>query len=288
MGNKLDDKWVLQTYGYDAVQQYHLLYSISGHPVEQTKRIVLVEGNDDKYFYRQFTLTDVPIFFITQGCDNMDILIQLLHKDKTPFLAIQDSDFYRLDGNKRNVPDLFYTDKHDWEMTAMANFRVFISFMTKLGLTYSEMKKILIDSLNDLEFLSYYKWFNVRWRCFNDFSNINTVISAASSADLGDYSYITKLITNSWHGKKKKDIQQAVLKAYILNHKTSGIEFYLITGHHLLDRFVYYLSLKGISISSRRISKELMQSVDLNDLKKTVLYKDIKRWESKNIKVFED
>lgn len=288
MENKLDDKWVLKTYGYNAVQLYQTLYSISGHPVEQTKRIVLVEGFDDKTFYRQFTLPDVPLFFITQGCDNMDILVQLLHKDKTPVLAIQDSDFYRLDGNKRKYPDVFYTDKHDWEMTAMANFRVFISFMLNLGLNYNEMKKILVDSLNDLEYLSYYKWYNVRWRCFNDFGNINMVVSTASTAELGDYSYLTNLIPNYWRGNRKKDIQQAVLKQYIQDHKTSGIEFYLVTGHHLLDRIAYYLAIKGINISSKNISKKLMQSVDLKELKKTALYKDIKRWESTNIKVFKD
>lgn len=288
MANKQDDKWILRTYGYDVDQLYHTLYSISGHPVSKSRRVLLVEGNDDKNFYKQFTIPGVPIFFITKGCENMNNLINLLHKDQTPVLAIQDSDFYRLDGNKKKTADMFYTDKHDWEMTAMANFRVFINFMTSLGVSFKDMKKIICDSFSDLEYLSYYKWYNVRNRCLNDFGNINIAVQTATTSELSNYTFLTSLIPATWRGSRKVDIHQALLKVYIQDHKIDGIEFNLITGHHLLDRFLYYLSKMGVKISSQAISKRLMQSVNLDEFKKTTLYKDIKKWEIKNINVFTD
>lgn len=286
MVNRQPDKWVLKTYGEDVTQLYHTLYSVSGHPVEQTRRIVLVEGTDDKKFYGQFAKVGVPIFFATHGCDNMNALVDLLHRDKTPFLAIQDSDFYRLDGVKKKMQDLYYTDKHDWEMTALGDFRTLISFMSKFCIHYRAAKKVLVDSFKDLEYLSYYKWYNVRNKCRNDFEAINASVLTASSAELGDYSYLTKLIPDYWRGSRKVVIQQAVLRNYILTYKTKGIEFQLVTGHHLLDRFIFYLTTMGRIYSSKSISKELMKSVTIDEFKKTNLYKEIKQWEAKNIAVF--
>ena len=54
MAGRQNDKWVLKTYGYDVAQLYQTLYSISGHPIEQKRRLLLVEGPDDKKFYEQF------------------------------------------------------------------------------------------------------------------------------------------------------------------------------------------------------------------------------------------
>ena len=288
MAGRQNDKWVLKTYGYDVAQLYQTLYSISGHPIEQKRRLLLVEGPDDKKFYEQYVITGVPIFFSTQGCENMNALVDLLHKDNTPFLAIQDSDFYYLDGNKQKKKDLFYTDKHDWEMTALANYRVFITFMSKYGLKYKDVKRILVDSLKDLEYLSYYKWYNVRYSCNNDFVNINAAIQIASTNDLGDYAYLTSLIPGGWRKRRLITIQKAVLPNYILSQKLNGIEYQLITGHHLLDRFLFYLAAMGIRMTSRGISRDLIKSVYDDEFKKTNLYKQIKRWEANHIKVFKD
>lgn len=288
MADRQNDKWVLKTYGYDVAQLYQTLYSISGHPIEQRRRLLLVEGPDDKKFYEQYVITGVPIFFSTQGCENMNALVDLLHKDNTPFLAIQDSDFYNLDRNKQEKKDLFFTDKHDWEMTALANFRVFITFMSKYGLKYIDIRRILIDSLKDLEYLSYFKWYNVRYSCNNDFVNINNAVQTASTNELGDYTYLTSLIPGGWRRRRLITIQKAVLRDYILSQKSNRIEFHLITGHHLLDRFLFYFASMGIRITSRTISKDLMKSVGLDEFKKTNLYKQIKGWEVNHIKVFID
>jgi hypothetical protein len=41
-------------------------------------------------------------------------------------------------------------------------------------------------------------------------------------------------------------------------------------------------------MTSRSISRDLMKSVDVDEFKKTILYKQIKGWEANHIKVFID
>src|SRR5437879_2020661 len=77
----------------------------------------LVEGGDDKEFYRRFIDTQQCKLLVAFGWQNAIGAIAILEKSAFPgVLAIIDADFGHLDAEGPNSENVLWTDVHDLEM----------------------------------------------------------------------------------------------------------------------------------------------------------------------------
>ncbi len=84
----------------------------------KNKRIMLVEGADDKKFYG-FFIDDANIEInVLDSCYYMPDILSLSNADsalKDKVIGIKDADFDHITGKTYAMNNLFMTDTHDWE-----------------------------------------------------------------------------------------------------------------------------------------------------------------------------
>lgn len=88
------------------------------------KRIVLVEGADDRKFYKRFVSDSHVVINVLEGCFYMLDIIALSNRYsalKDKIIGIKDADFDHITGKQYGLDNLFTTDSHDWETMVMTN-----------------------------------------------------------------------------------------------------------------------------------------------------------------------
>ena len=83
--------------------------------------MILVEGEDDENFYRNYADDSNVYVYAMMGCDWMQPTLQALNpRYKNKLAAIKDADFDRLNKNLPSLSNLFLTDEHDHEMMCVS------------------------------------------------------------------------------------------------------------------------------------------------------------------------
>lgn len=88
------------------------------------KRMVLVEGADDRKFYARFVSDKHVVINVLEGCFYMPDIIILSNQSMAltnRVIGIKDADFDNIIGNHHVLNNLFTTDTHDWETMVMTN-----------------------------------------------------------------------------------------------------------------------------------------------------------------------
>ena len=155
---------------------YHIstLRQMRNHPSSENKLFVVVEGFDDDIFYRRFFDTSRTKFYYTSNCDIVVNVITRLNSEilfEKHIIGIKDSDYdYFLGIHYDDIPNLFVTDFHDHEMTALCeefDNALFAEFETDLFDNFSE--SVALDIRN----LSIIRWYNEKKRIREGLRGIN-------------------------------------------------------------------------------------------------------------------
>lgn len=86
------------------------------------KRMLLVEGADDRKFYAHFVSNSHVLIDVLDGCFLMPDILNLSNQStvlKNKVVGIKDADFDHIIGKKSELDNLFVTDTHDWETMVM-------------------------------------------------------------------------------------------------------------------------------------------------------------------------
>lgn len=249
------------------------------------KRILLVEGLDDRKFYAHFVSHNHVVMNVLEGCYYMPQILTMtesLETLKDKVIGIKDADFDHIIGTKSTVSNLFVTDTHDWEtmvMTEECENNVAIEALDR------QETGLFIQVMNDLIDYSYVKLYNAVEVCgknldgirFKGFT-ISTVYDGTnpcrkdvSLRELKNYGNNTSL----GHFPTESDIDNLKLQFPSTNL------YQLSCGHDVIHGVVCKLThLKGCSpkIGYDAIEMLLRNSCTMDFFKTTQLYQTVANW----------
>ena len=88
------------------------------------KQIALVEGADDRKFYKRFVSDSYVVINVLESCFYMPDILTMSNQSTTlkdRVIGIKDADFDHITGKQYGLDNLFTTDTHDWETMVMTN-----------------------------------------------------------------------------------------------------------------------------------------------------------------------
>ena len=249
------------------------------------KRMVLVEGADDRKFYTRFVSDRHIVINVLEGCFYMpDILTLSSHSTalKDRVIGIKDADFDHITGKQHRLDNMFTTDTHDWETMVMTNEcenNVAIEALdrTEKGLFEQVMK--------DLTDYSYIKLYNTVEVCgkgldgilFKGFS-LSNIYDGSSPCRIDVTLNAVKGHGNNarlTHFPKEEDIAQ-------IKHTFQGLDYRQLTcGHDIIHGVVCRLShLRGCSstIGYSDIEMLFRSSCTKDFFRMTNLYRQVESW----------
>lgn len=273
----------IQHYLNDIVQFYR-------HPENYAKVLVLVEGSKDEYLYKNFFDDSTTFIKAVEGSRNLEQLDKILLRDHTEIkcIIIEDSDFNNLDHYKTPIDgNTFYTEGHDLEMSCLMSTECASKFCSDIKTNIH----LLSSVFEDLLLLSYYRWYNEKYGCHNDFSEVNEDIPCLTPEEIKDYSVLsTKVQTNdtrddSGHLLRAIEIKEAVLNNFISDNASAKENSYnLCNGHDFLRRIIYYIQLGNFCniTTERRLFDTIKDNYSLANFLSTSLATNIGQWEEIN------
>lgn len=255
------------------------------HPANYGKLLILVEGARDEYFYKQYFDGKYTFVKQTEGSKNMEDIdkILLTKYKEIKCIIIEDSDFNNLDHFKAPIDsNTFYTDAHDLEMSCLLSERCKISFFKHLGLDINTELVIF----EDLQLLSYCRWYNEMNGCHNDFTKISENISSYSSEEMKNftsiYSSVMKHDVKDSKGRhlNTQPIEEKTLNNFISDREVKGkMQYDLHNGHDFLGRIIHYMKGKdGEEIKENTLFGILKDCYTSDDFKSSNLVKKLNEW----------
>lgn len=249
-------------------------------PGVANKVLVLVEGKDDRTFYFKFFNQSTAEIKYCNGCRKVTLIHQHLQRNaKFKNIAIKDSDFERLNGNPPSSHNLFYADGHDYEMMCLKNANTRKKLFDNLATPYDE--NLIEEIFSDLNYLSYFKWYNYTHHCNYNFKTFKVIDK--SFEDLSLFSRIHAQILP--FSPKCQQINEEDLELFIVSRKECDI-YELTNGHDFINRLCHYLKEKQIIGSNESNEKSIKNTLhpcyDIIEFAKSDLYHNINVWESKN------
>ena len=240
------------------------------------KVLILVEGKDDRLFYYKFFNHNTTEIVDCKGCKKVVEVYKILQRD-AGFLhiTIKDSDFDRLNGNSRLGNNFFYADCHDYEMMCLKNKSTVESLFENLGIPYLE--SMITQVFSDLEYLSYFKWYN-----FTNHYNYNFrafSVTDKSSDDLCRFSHIHTCILPA--SPQCRPINETELKQFICS-KGGCDPFELTNGHDFIKRLCFYIKStyrEWINLNEEKLKSTLHPCYTKDDFAESDLCHDIQIWE---------
>ena len=234
--------------------------------VNDGKIVLVVEGPDDKEVYEGFTNSTSVCIYVDCNCEKHFVILNALNErygDR--LLAIKDADFDRLDGNCHPFFNLVLTDTHDMEgMIVEAS----LSSLQEEDAERCQNIK-LADIYSELEDISYLKWFNHWNHCGINFSE--------TALDLNVESYFNACISAT---NQTVSVDLSDVHAFKLAHQ--GVDKKeLCNGHDIFERiYVRAHSAKVSNFAKKPFFRRLRRAYSYEEFLKTLLYKDIKAWET--------
>ncbi|WP_444350981.1 hypothetical protein [Phocaeicola plebeius] len=257
----------------DIINEIRLQWNTSTY---HHKVLIMVEGKDDQTFYFKFFEPYQSELKTCKGCKKLkDIYNKIKSSLSIECIAIKDSDFDRLN----NVPPIddgfFYTDCHDYEMMCLADELVKKELFDNLAIMYDA--DLIETTLNDLRYLSYFKWYNYTYKAYYEMKAIK--VENESVENLRNYSYLHNIAHVS---SSKSIIDEESLNQFIAS-KTPPPSYEITNGHDFIKRLCYRLKTKEgqHNINENQIRLVLHPCFRKENFQQTKLYKDIKNWERK-------
>lgn len=249
------------------------------------KRMALVEGADDRKFYKRFVSDSHIVINVLEGCFYMPDILSLSNQSvalKDKVIGIKDADFDHITGKQYGLDNLFTTDTHDWEtmvMTSECEKNVAIEALDrKEDCLFEQVMKDLTD-------YSYLKLYNTVEVCgkgldgilFKGFT-LSNIYDGSAPCSIDVALNAVKSHGNNArlaHFPKKEDIAN-------IKQSFSGLDFkQLSCGHDVIHGVVCRLThLRGCSPTIGYSDIEMLfRTSCTNDFFKTTnLYRQVEAW----------
>jgi hypothetical protein len=240
--------------------------------IKKTSVFILVEGIDDTRIYPKFFLTENVLFRSVGGKGNLRNAMQTLAALTTQVIAIRDADFAHLRGNKPEFDAIFFTDKHDIEMTMLSLQEVLINAFAEFRLQDRAIE-LLEAAMREAEYISYIRWVDADIHYGLDF-NFGIAFFIKSGKTKQDLLYTL----NSRSKEKTKEITEADVESFVECHRT--VDYYnLCNGHDIFGFLSLYI---GNETSQKEIAKIFRSSFHWRHFSQTNLYNSLKEWQMKH------
>lgn len=246
------------------------------------KIIVVVEGDDDKKLFSKFFKDETSYIHPIGGCTQFTIILDQLNEHyESKFFVLKDADFDHLNNVSYSYSNLFLTDMHDAE-TMMINKDTVKNICCEF---FSPMppSELIEKIFNDLEALSYLKWYNSA----NNF-RLNFKIIKLTDIYFGDnpteFRNILQKLYSNVVNSHKGIITIDKIQVFYTSHQDHNIEpRLLINGHDLCEAIIIVLKKLGVTdnIKKEEIPRCLRCSYNLGHFKLTKLFKEIHDWSMK-------
>jgi hypothetical protein len=240
--------------------------------VKKISVFILVEGIDDTRIYPKFFSTENVLFRSVGGKGNLKNMMRTLAALTTQVIAIRDADFAHLRGNEPEFDAIFFTDKHDIEMTMLSLQEVLANALTEFRLQ-DKAAELLEAAMREAEYVSYIRWADADFHCGLDF-NFGIAFFIKSGKTKQDLLYTL----NSRLKEKIKEITEADVENFVECHRT--VDYYnLCNGHDVLGFLALYI---GNETSQKEIAKIFRSSFHWRHFSQTNLYNSLKAWQTKH------
>lgn len=264
---------------------------VARHPQSKNNVFVLVEGEDDIKLYGKFLNDFCKIEPIPGGILRLETSLQTIpnHVRKINLIGIRDADFMHIESKNAAFANLFLTDTHDTETMMMASDETFKNilheFLPKTTISTSQLRQQILKCV---EFLGYLRW-------YNNINDLELNFKGIGLDKLIDYTsftinetHLVKDVLNRSPNAKVKDETQILNEVNILTQTFQNL-FQICNGHDVVKVFAAFLtnSNKGSGVSDTRIASQLRTAYNLDNFKKTNLYKKLTDYAlNEGIKIF--
>jgi hypothetical protein len=241
---------------------------------------VLVEGPDDCRLYPKFFNEEKTcVEFVGGGKGQVLIALKFLNEKTKRILSICDADFRHLEQDYPAIPNLFFTDCHDIEMTMLNDSQTLTNVLTESRLQ-SKAADILQNAMNGAVLVGYTRWYNesgVAGLNFKESPIIPYFNIVTSAFDLT--LFLNEL--NRRSPNRKVDIID--IDKFKIKNKTSDF-FNLCNGHDVIALIVAIIKIDKHykNLSTKNFCSVLRASFTLNSFKETKLYANIATWQTSN------
>lgn len=240
----------------------------------EDKILIIVEGVFDKVY--GFLFNNEKVFIKPNNtCGGLKNFLDELNKEYKDFLIIiKDADFDHLNKvSYEQYNNLFLTDTHDIETMMLSDPNI----EQRLSEKFLSRKEegFIQECMEQLEFLSYLKWYNVKnhLKLIVKQIKIGNVYDGYHPVSLDDCR--KELYKNDKNFKLCPDIIDKV-QAFIALNKTDD-KWNLTNGHDLCKALNIYFNKHGNTKES--VSDYLSHGYAMADFEKTKLYSSIRKWE---------
>ena len=236
--------------------------------VNKGKTVVVVEGSDDEEVYGKVMDPNAVCIYPDCNCNKHFVILDALNdRYSNRLLAIKDADFDRLDGIRHPYPNLVLTDTHDMEGMIVEEC------LSALEDEDAERcQSISLDEIfNELEDISYLKWFNHVNHHGINFRKVTidldlTVYFGACMAKTGKAVGVT--LDDLY---RFKEVHPEVSKRELSN------------GHDILERiYVRAHDFKVGNYPKKPFFRRLRRAYPKDAFMNTELFRAIRTWESEN------
>ncbi len=265
------------------------------HPHSQNKIFIFVEGEDDvRLFQKFFDLNKCKVEYIPGGKNKLESHVKDLLKERKNKLivAIRDADFLRITNPNYQNENIILTDCHDIEMTSINQKEPFKSLLCEYAETlYAETlkesefdmtKQTLLEIIRPISLL----------RLANSQEKIGLRFKNVKFQKLLDFDKKEVNITNYVQIvlKQSKNItltyEELVQKIEDLENQDFDL-YQLTNGHDMANVLSAFFNKKHKNgrkkdLSNSRIEKDLRLCFHIECFKKTQMYQELKKWETKN------
>ena len=249
------------------------------------KRIALVEGADDRKFYKRFVSDNHIVINVLEGCFYMPDILTMSNQTTTlkdRVIGIKDADFDHITGKQYGLDNLFTTDTHDWETMVMNS-----ECEKNVAIEALDRKEdcLFEQVMEDLTDFSYLKLYNTVEVCgkgldgilFNGFT-LSKIYDGSAPCSIDDALNAVKSHGNNArlaHFPKEEDIAQIKQSFQELDYRQ------LTCGHDVIHGVVCRLThLRGCSPTIGYSDIEMLfRTSCTNDFFKTTnLYRQVEAW----------
>ncbi len=243
-------------------------------PANNGKILLLVEGEDDRVcYFKLFNHQRVEIR-TTEGCNKMKRVFDLIQQYGIPNFAIKDCDFARVCNDVPSEDNFFTTDFHDHEMMCLSEFEVRKAIFFSYAIIFDEA--LVNEVFEDLEMLSFFKWFNYSSHSNVNFNGYN--VRGKEKSDLRSFNAIYETVMpqspNCVTAITEKDVLDFVNKYHERNY------YEITNGHDFISALAKSIEQKyGVkNLKEKDIRLIINAKYSLDFFIKTNLYSDICAW----------
>jgi hypothetical protein len=240
--------------------------------VKRSIVFILFEGVDDTSIYPKFFLAENALCRSVGGKKNLKNAMQTLVPLTTRVIAIRDADFSHLRGTKPEFDTVFFTDKHDIEMTMLSFQGVLTNVFTEFKMQ-DKAAELLETAMREVEYVSYIRWADADYHYSLDFD-----FGIAFFMKSGKTKQELLHALNKRSKEKAREITEVDIESFIESHRI--VDYYnLCNGHDVLGFLALYI---GDKTSKKEVAKVLRSSFHWWYFSQTNLYSSLKAWQTKH------